>query len=241
MSSPTLKITGFGVAYPASLPAVDLEKIAYKYYKPSVGDERGVWAGVHKLGQKATRNRRNMRRVREENGENSHSTASLVKKKAVRNHTSLEGEEGAGSDTVEYQSREEAAERSVVKSRTGRRPYVLASGTQRKEPTPANAIYGAKPGEKADLKQNDDPQPLRKVQRRKPVLVEFGSLLNVLLLETVFPSRTQLDFLATVFKRRTGHFFGGAKDEDYEEESVVSPVLIYPALFRHRGVYGSNP
>ncbi|KAF8143842.1 thiolase-like protein [Mycena galopus ATCC 62051] len=35
MSSPTLKITGFGIAYPASSPAVDLEKIAYKYYKPS--------------------------------------------------------------------------------------------------------------------------------------------------------------------------------------------------------------
>ncbi|KAJ6451621.1 type Iii polyketide Synthase [Mycena sanguinolenta] len=35
MPSPSLKITGFGISYPASSPAADLDKIAYKYYKPS--------------------------------------------------------------------------------------------------------------------------------------------------------------------------------------------------------------
>ncbi|KAJ7366368.1 type Iii polyketide Synthase [Mycena albidolilacea] len=36
MPSPTLKITGFGIAYPPNLvPTADLEKLAYKYHQPS--------------------------------------------------------------------------------------------------------------------------------------------------------------------------------------------------------------
>jgi hypothetical protein len=36
MSSPTLQITGFGVAYPPNLVSTaDLEKLAYKWHEPS--------------------------------------------------------------------------------------------------------------------------------------------------------------------------------------------------------------
>ncbi|KAJ6451590.1 type Iii polyketide Synthase [Mycena sanguinolenta] len=35
MVSPSLKITGFGIASPPAVPSADLDKVAYKYYKPS--------------------------------------------------------------------------------------------------------------------------------------------------------------------------------------------------------------
>lgn len=64
---------------------------------------------VDVLGQKATRDGRNVRGIGQENGEDPHRATPFVEKKAVGNYASPEGEEGAGSNSIQYLFADEQA------------------------------------------------------------------------------------------------------------------------------------